>query len=85
MFKVRHQIFPSNCLLYDVRVVLASMVAHSLVEDELGQVQRDIPRVLEAFSKFLTALEEYHVELNALQPPMAPDDEVSIRCALLYS
>ena len=41
----------------------------SLSEDKYGVVQRDIPRILEAMLSFLSALEEYQVELNASSAP----------------
>ncbi|KAL5483422.1 hypothetical protein ACEPAI_8653 [Sanghuangporus weigelae] len=44
--------------------VLSKMVGHSLQEDLLGYVQRDIPCVLEAMVSFLMATEEYQTELN---------------------
>lgn len=37
-------------------------------------VQRDIPRILEAFLSFLTALEEYHAEVTKLYVPPTPDE-----------
>ncbi|KAF8572669.1 hypothetical protein K439DRAFT_1643451 [Ramaria rubella] len=44
---------------------LSRLIAASLKEDTLGTVQRDIPRVLEAFLSFLSAAEEYHAELES--------------------
>ncbi|KAL5532237.1 hypothetical protein ACEPAF_5806 [Sanghuangporus sanghuang] len=44
--------------------VLSKMVGHSLQEDLLGYVQRDIPCVLEAMVSFLMATEEYQTELS---------------------
>lgn len=37
-------------------------------------MQRDIPRILEAFLSFLSALEEYHVEVTKLYVPPTPDE-----------
>lgn len=37
-------------------------------------VQRDIPRILEAFLSFLTTLEEYHVEVTKVYVPPTPDE-----------
>jgi hypothetical protein len=45
----------------------------SLAEDRFGVVQRDIPRILEAFLSFLSAVEEYQVEVNALYVPPTAD------------
>lgn len=39
-------------------------------------VQRDIPRILEAFLSFLTVLEEYQVEVMKLYVPPTPDEIV---------
>ncbi|KII85644.1 hypothetical protein PLICRDRAFT_178687 [Plicaturopsis crispa FD-325 SS-3] len=44
--------------------VLAQLTCASLEEDRYGVVQRDIPRILEAFLKFLDALEQYQLELG---------------------
>ncbi|EJD08511.1 uncharacterized protein FOMMEDRAFT_151374 [Fomitiporia mediterranea MF3/22] len=44
---------------------LSRLVAHSLKEDTLGSVQRDIPRILEAMVLFHTAIENYRVELSS--------------------
>lgn len=46
----------------------------SLTEDSYGVVQRDIPRILEALLSFLTAVEEYRVELHARYPPPSPEE-----------
>lgn len=54
--------------------VLAGLVCASLTEDRYGVVQRDIPRILEAFLSFLTALEEYHVEVTKFYVPPTPDE-----------
>ena len=55
-------------------IVLAGLVCASLTEDRYGVVQRDIPRILEAFLSFLTALEEYQVEVTKLYIPPTPDE-----------
>lgn len=44
---------------------LSALVSASLAEDPYGQVQRDIPRTLEALTAFLAALEALHAELQA--------------------
>ncbi|EGN94543.1 hypothetical protein SERLA73DRAFT_188503 [Serpula lacrymans var. lacrymans S7.3] len=54
--------------------VLSRMVCASLTEDRFGVVQRDIPRILEAFLSFLSAIEEYHQEVNALYTPPSPEE-----------
>lgn len=36
-------------------------------------VQRDIPKVIEAMVSFLTAVEEYQLEVNAMSPPISPE------------
>ena len=56
--------------------VLAGLVCASLTEDRYGVVQRDIPRILEAFLSFLTALEEYQVEVTKQYIPPTPDEVV---------
>ncbi|ESK92447.1 transmembrane protein 48 [Moniliophthora roreri MCA 2997] len=54
--------------------VLSHLVCASLTEDRYGVVQRDIPKILEALLSFLTAVEEYQLELNALIKDPASDD-----------
>jgi len=53
---------------------LSHLVCASLTEDRYGIVQRDIPKVIEALLSFLTAIEEYQVEVNAMCPPLAQED-----------
>ncbi|KAG0696162.1 nucleoporin protein Ndc1-Nup [Suillus ampliporus] len=53
---------------------LSHLVCASLSEDRYGVVQRDIPRILEAFLSFLSAIEEYQVEVNAKYIPPTPDE-----------
>ena len=55
--------------------VLSSFVCASLTEDSYGVVQRDIPRILEALLSFLTAIEEYRVELVSRYPPLSLEQE----------
>ncbi|KAF8871139.1 nucleoporin protein Ndc1-Nup [Gymnopilus junonius] len=50
--------------------VLSHLVCASLTEDTYGTVQRDIPRILEAFVSFLLAVEEYQIEISALVKPL---------------
>ncbi|KAK7442719.1 hypothetical protein VKT23_015965 [Stygiomarasmius scandens] len=49
--------------------VLSHLVCASLTEDRYGVVQRDTPKILEALLSFLSAVEEYQVEINALAQP----------------
>ncbi|KDQ20215.1 hypothetical protein BOTBODRAFT_27630 [Botryobasidium botryosum FD-172 SS1] len=44
---------------------LSSLVAASFTEDSYGAVQRDIPRIIEALTSFLGALEEFLDEIDA--------------------
>jgi len=53
---------------------LSQLVCASLSEDRYGVVQRDIPRILEAFLSFLSAIEEYQVEVNAKCIPPTPEE-----------
>lgn len=54
--------------------MLSGLVCASLTEDRYGVVQRDIPRILEAFLSFLSALEEYQVEVSSLYVPPTPEE-----------
>jgi nucleoporin NDC1 len=54
--------------------VLAGLVCASLAEDRYGVVQRDIPRIIEALLSFLSALEEYEVEVSNLYVPPTPEE-----------
>ncbi|KAH7915514.1 nucleoporin protein Ndc1-Nup [Hygrophoropsis aurantiaca] len=68
-----------SCLPYrelDALVIeaLSQFVCASLTEDRYGVVQRDIPRIIEAFLSFLTAIEEYQTEVNAMYVPPGPDE-----------
>lgn len=53
---------------------LSHFVCTSLVEDRYGVVQRDIPRIIEAFLSFLSAIEDYQIEVNAKYTPPTPDE-----------
>lgn len=46
-------------------IALCAFTCASLNEDRYGVVQRDIPRILESFTSFLQAIEEYQAHLNA--------------------
>lgn len=53
---------------------LSHFVCTSLSEDRYGVVQRDIPRIIEAFLSFLSAIEEYQIEVNGKYTPPTPDE-----------
>ncbi|KAK0443401.1 nucleoporin protein Ndc1-Nup [Desarmillaria tabescens] len=55
--------------------VLSRLTCSSLTEDRYGVVQRDIPKILEAMLSFLSAIEDYQIELNALRPPPPEEEE----------
>ena len=48
-----------------------------MTEDRYGVVQRDIPKILETMLSFLSAIEEYQVELNKLYVPPNLEEELS--------
>ncbi|PPR04189.1 hypothetical protein CVT24_010737 [Panaeolus cyanescens] len=56
----------------DVVIVeaLSHLICASLTEDHYGTVQRDIPKILEVMVSYLTAIEEYQVEINNLLKPL---------------
>lgn len=62
--------------------VLTALACASLTEDRYGVVQKDLPRIIEAFITFSHAIEEFHRELTAKYPPpmeeeleeMAPEE-----------
>jgi len=43
--------------------VLSRLACASLKEDRYGVVQRDLPKILEAFLSFLATLEDYRAEI----------------------
>ncbi|KAJ7578193.1 nucleoporin protein Ndc1-Nup [Mycena floridula] len=55
--------------------VLSKLVCASLEEDRYGVVQRDMPKIIEALLSFLSAVEEYQLEINAKYVP--PDASLS--------
>jgi len=63
----------------DVVVVeaLSYLVCASLTEDQYGIVQRDIPKILEAFTSFLSAIEEYQLQITSLIKPPSTSSELS--------
>ncbi|KAH7929157.1 hypothetical protein BV22DRAFT_1057443 [Leucogyrophana mollusca] len=72
--KIVESCLPNRDLDALIVEVLSQLVCASLTEDRYGVVQRDIPRIIEAFLSFLTAIEEYQVEVNALYVPPSPDE-----------
>lgn len=60
--------------LLNLATALSHFVCASLSEDRYGVVQRDIPRIIEAFLSFLSAIEEYQIEVNAKYTPPTPDE-----------
>lgn len=60
--------------LLNSATALSHFVCTSLSEDRYGVVQRDIPRIIEAFLSFLSAIEEYQIEVNAKYTPPTPDE-----------
>lgn len=59
--------------------VLSHLTCASLTEDKYGVVQRDIPKILEAMLSFLSAIEEYQVEINALYVPPTPNHNITTK------
>ncbi|KAJ3895442.1 nucleoporin protein Ndc1-Nup-domain-containing protein [Lentinula edodes] len=57
--------------------VLSHLVCASLSEDRYGVVQRDAPKIIEAMLSFLSAIEEYQMELNTLYKAPSPDADLS--------
>jgi len=60
----------------DVVVVeaLSYLVCASLTEDQYGTVQRDIPEILETLTSFLSAIEEYQLQITSLiEPPSSSE------------
>lgn len=57
--------------------VISRLTCASLTEDRYGVVQRDIPRILEAFLSFLSAVEEYQLQVNSLYVAPKPDEQLT--------
>ncbi|KAF9077658.1 nucleoporin protein Ndc1-Nup [Rhodocollybia butyracea] len=57
--------------------VLSNLVCVSLSEDRYGVVQRDTPKILEAMLSFLSAVEEYQIEITALYKAPSSDENLS--------
>ncbi|KIJ04379.1 hypothetical protein PAXINDRAFT_104122 [Paxillus involutus ATCC 200175] len=72
--KVAEMCLPNRELNALIVQVLAGLVCASLAEDRYGVVQRDIPRIIEALLSFLSALEEYEVEVSNLYVPPTPEE-----------
>ncbi|KAI0037120.1 nucleoporin protein Ndc1-Nup, partial [Vararia minispora EC-137] len=77
--KVAESSLPNRDLDALVIESLSYLVCASLTEDRYGVVQRDIPRILEAFVSLLIAVEEYHTELLAAVPPHSDTSELNAR------
>jgi nucleoporin NDC1 len=60
-------------LTYFSYTVLETLVVRSLAEESLGTIQRDIPKVLEAFCGYLSAVEDARDELINLIKPETTD------------
>jgi nucleoporin NDC1 len=56
---------------------LSYLVCASLTEDQYGIVQRDIPKILETFTSFLSAIEEHQVQITSLIKPPSTLSELS--------
>ncbi len=73
------------CLCHDPRSsntdlqVISRLTCASLTEDRYGVVQRDIPRILEAFLSFLSTVEEYQIKVNSLHVAPKPDEKLTPR------
>ncbi|KAI6156590.1 nucleoporin protein Ndc1-Nup [Pisolithus tinctorius] len=63
---------------------LSALVCASLTEDRYGVVQRDIPRILEAFLSFLQAAEDYQNEVRVLYVPPTPEELTQADSAVLH-
>jgi nucleoporin NDC1 len=56
---------------------LSYLVCASLTEDQYGIVQRDIPKILETFTSFLSAIEEYQLQITSLIKSPSSTSELS--------
>lgn len=61
---------------------LSALVSASLAEDPYGQVQRDIPKTLEALLSYLTALDTFVAELETAAKARGPDHVAETRAVL---
>ena len=48
-----------------------------MTEDRYGIVQRDIPKILETLTSFLSAIEEYQFQITSLIKPSSISSELS--------
>lgn len=60
---------------FTVLTVLSYLTCASLTEDRYGVVQRDIPKILEAFLGFLDAVEDYQAEIKKLDSGLEASPE----------
>ena len=58
-------------------IALSYLVCASLTEDQYGIVQRDIPKILETLTSFLSAIEEYQLQITSLIKPPSTSSELS--------
>ncbi|KAF8960800.1 nucleoporin protein Ndc1-Nup [Flammula alnicola] len=67
------RIVEASLPFWELDVVVVDVLSHltcaSLTEDRYGVVQRDIPKILEAMISYLSAIEQYQIEINALNKP----------------
>ncbi|KAF9441903.1 hypothetical protein P691DRAFT_765765 [Macrolepiota fuliginosa MF-IS2] len=75
--KIVEKALPSRELDIVVVEVISRLTCASLTEDRYGVVQRDIPRILEAFLSFLSAIEEYQIKVNSLYVAPKPDENLT--------
>ena len=52
----------------DSRVALSDLLCHSTKEDKFGLVQKELPKILEAFMTLLSTLDGYIAELRSKEP-----------------
>ncbi|EKM75430.1 hypothetical protein AGABI1DRAFT_116372 [Agaricus bisporus var. burnettii JB137-S8] len=75
--KAIEKCLPSRELDIIVIEVISRFTCASLTEDRYGVVQRDIPRILEAFLSFLSAVEERQIKVNSLCVAPKPEDKMT--------
>jgi len=66
-------------LIVGIDAVLSHLTCASLTEDRYGVVQWDIPKILEALLSFLSTIEGYQMEINALYTAPTPDQQLSAK------
>ncbi|KDQ23480.1 hypothetical protein PLEOSDRAFT_1009577, partial [Pleurotus ostreatus PC15] len=77
--KVVEGYLPNRQLDVLIVQVLTHLVCASLTEDRYGVVQRDIPKILEAMLSFLSEIEVYQKEVNALYTPPPTNVRLSVK------